>query len=115
MDKFVERAKERLLYEFEGGNDDVRLMLERSDVNSRANCDMGRWTNAVVGVCDSWKGNWKGLLNYMGDQLEQKYLILNGYSRVQAIEMRGKSAVAEREVLEKKERGGLLGLFSGNK
>lgn len=115
MDKFVELAKDNVLYSYEGGSDDVRLMLERGEANSRINMEMGRWQMAVAGVTSCWRGNWKDMFADVGEVLERDYMVLNGYSRVQAIEMRGQGTVAQKEVLEKRERGGVLGLFSGGK
>ena len=115
MDKFVERAKEAVFYEMEGGNDDVRLMLQIGEANSRANTEMGRWQLSGFGLTDCWKGKWQGMFSEHGDRLERFYLILNGYSRVQAIEMKGQGSVAQREVLAPKPRAGLLGMFSGDK
>ena len=113
MDKFVEKAKDEVLYSYEGGSDDVRMMLSRGEANSRSNMEMGRFAMAVGGITSNWKGKWKDMFAELENILESKYMILNGYSRVQAIEMRGQSSIAGREVLEKKERGGLLGLISG--
>lgn len=113
MDKFVDEAKQQLLYEYDRGNDDVVMMLSHGGVNSRVNVEMGRWELAFGGVMNCWKGNWFTNFEGLGAELERLYLALGGYARVQAIEMRGMSAVAEKEVLEKKERGGLLGIFSG--
>lgn len=112
MDKFVEKAKQEVLYDYEGGNDDVRLMLSQGEANSRVNEEMGRWGMAVGNLSRCWRGSWFDLFGGWGEELERRYICLNGYSRVQAIEMRGQSAIAEREVLEKKQRGGVLGLFS---
>ena len=115
MDKFVEEAKRRLMYERESGNDDVSLMLDYGGVNTRLNEEMGKCKISFNGVVSCWSGAWNENFKGLFDDLERFYLGLNGYARVQAIEMRGQSAIAEREVMEKKERSGILGLFSGGK
>lgn len=115
MAKFVDLAKEEVLYAYEGGSDDVRMMLERGDANSRINMEMGRWQMSVKGDTSTWLGNWCDLFDDVVDELERAYVVLNGYSRVQAIEMRGKGSVGQSEVLEKKERSGIASLFSGGK
>jgi len=111
--KYVDRAKEQVLYEYADQEDSVRLMLQHGDVNSRVNEEMGRWIMAAGNMTKLMKGNWKNLLGSTVEDLQIQYLSLAGYSRVQAIEMRGMQSIAEREVLEKKERGGLMGLFQG--
>lgn len=113
MDKFVEQAKDEVLYSYEGGSDDVRMMLSMGEANSRSNMEMGRFSVSTCGLTNCWRGNWKGMFGELPLSLESKYMILNGYSRVQAIEMRGQSTIAGKELLEKKERGGILGMFSG--
>lgn len=112
-ESWADRAKEGLLYEYDHSHDDVALMLTRTPTNTRVNQDMGRFILSVREVSDCWKGSWRSCFSQLADGLETMYLGLNGYARVQAIEMRGKSAIAEREVLEPKERGGILGIFSG--
>lgn len=114
-EKFVDRAKQELFYEYEGGNDNVRLMVSQSAANSRVNEQMARWEMSVLAITSSWHGKWQNMFEPIMQQLETHFLNLNGYSRVQAIEMAGQASVGQREVIEPKERGGLLGLFSGKK
>lgn len=112
-EKFVERAKEAIFYESEGGgNEDVRMMLSRGDSNSRVNQEMSNIELSYFGVVSCWRNNWKLIFEGCLDGLERMYINLNGYSRVQAIEMRGRGTVAQRDLIEPKQRGGILGLFS---
>lgn len=115
MDKFVEIAKQKLFYESDGGTDNVRLMLSRTQANSRVNEEMARWEMAVLQITACWTGAWKHTFAPLAEMLEDNFMNLNGYSRVQAIEMAGQQSIGEKEVLAEKERGGILGLFSGGK
>lgn len=113
MDKFVERAKEKVLYSFEGGSDAIRLMVSWGEANSRVNQEMARYQLGVSAIDSNWKGKYQGLISSWNMSLELAMMNLNGYSREQAINMAGQQSVAAREVIEPKERKGLLGLFSG--
>lgn len=117
LDNFVDRAKELLMYRFEGGEDTVKSMLTMDDeANSRLNLDMAKFEIALERIDSNWRGNWHRLFSKdFGHQLERANLTLNGYARTQAIEMQGQHTVAQREVLEKKDRAGILSLFSGGK
>ena len=49
-EKYVDLAKEKVLYSWQDQADSVRLMLDQSRTNSRVNQEMGRWIMAVRGV-----------------------------------------------------------------
>lgn len=115
VEKFGERAKEALLYEY---MDDTTMgsMLEQTVTNSRTNEGMAIWIMSVKGITGNWKGNYKDMLFNeelnMEVVLQRHYLNMNGYARQQAIEMVGAKTSAEFAMAEKKKKGllGLLGL-----
>jgi len=112
-EKFVDLAKEQTLYEFNEGGD-VELMLERGPVNSRVNQDMARWCVAVEGVVANWDGPYQNLIDVSGS-LQEMMLNLEGYSRLQAIEMKSRATLADMNAAEQQKKGGLLGLLGANK
>ena len=112
--KFVDKAKEQVLYEFNEGGD-VERMLTIGPVNSRVNEDMARWCLAVAGVTSTWEGKYHNLLGDINDDLQKMQLNLNAFSRGQALEMRGRQTIAEFQAGEQQKRGGLLGLSGGTK
>ena len=111
--KFVDLAKEQVLYEFNEGGD-VERMLTMGDVNSRVNEAMARWCVAVGGVVANWQGPYQNLINVSSD-LQKMMLNLEGYSRLQAIEMKSRATLADMNAAEQQKKGGLLGLLSSNK
>ena len=111
-EKFVEQVKRERLYDEYQGGDNVSAMLDQSPTNSRNNEGMARVGTVLDGIFGSWRGNWHNLLGDFTTVLERKYLNMEGFARVQAIEMCGAHTMSEKFVEEKKSRGGLLGLFS---
>ena len=111
-DKFVDQAKRELLYEFQQGGD-VGCMLEQSATNSRVNVAMARWCLVAQRVSESWRGKYAKFFDKMIEDLQRHYLSLEGYGRVQAIDMKAAHTITENALKEKKEKGGILGLFGG--
>ena len=111
-EKFGEQAKRQLLYEFQGG-DDVGHMLEQGATNSRVNESMTRFCLVAQRVNEVWRGKYKDMFAKMVEDLQRHYLNLEGYSRVQAIDMRAAHTITEKALLEKKEKGGIIGLLGG--
>ena len=68
---------------------------------------------SVRNVTLCWRGKYQDLLAGSYENLELNYLNLNAFSRVQALEMKGQSSVAQAGLLEKKEKPGLLGMLPG--
>lgn len=110
--KFVDRAKEEVLYEFSEGGD-VERMLSFGPVNSRVNEGMAVWCVAGGRVTGTWRGKYHNLLGDVGEDLQKMLLCLNGYSRLQALEMRGRQTIDEYQAAQEKQKSGLLGLFGG--
>ena len=110
-EKFVDKAKRELMYEYEAGGD-VECMLEQTDTNSRVNEQMARWCLLVKFISGNWKGGYKGMFDDMVVGLQRHYLNMDGYSRVQAIEMCQAHTITDKNLSEKREKGGILGLFS---
>lgn len=114
LQSFREQAIQQQLYEFQEGGD-VERMLEMGPVNSRVNTEMAWWCLAVAGVASNWTGKYRNLFGCIENDLQRMMLVLDGYSRMQALEMRGRQTIAEYQASQEKAKGGLLGLFSGNK
>ena len=111
-EKFVDQAKRELMYEYEAGGD-VESMLQQNDTNSRVNESMARWCLLLKFVSGNWRGNYKVLFDGIIEGVQRHYLNMDGYSRVQAIEMCQAHTVTEKGLNEKsKEKGGIVGLFS---
>lgn len=107
---YVDLIKQKVLYRQRQGGE-VGMMLDYSDVNKIVNEEMARLNVMLLGTFDSWRGNWKGLLNDVIVHCEMQMMGLEGYSREQAIRMKGE--VAKEEGMQQ-QKSGLLGLFSGN-
>lgn len=111
-EKFVEQVKrERLYDEYQQGGD-VSAMLEQSPTNSRVNEAMARWCMIGSQVSKNWRGKYKNLFGSMFDDIQRHFLNMEGYARVQAIDMCAAHTITEKALLEKKEKGGLLGIFN---
>jgi len=111
-EKFVEQVKRERLYDEYQQGDDVSAMLEQSPTNSRVNEGMARVCTVLDAVSDNWRGSWHNLFGDFTVALQRHYLNMEGFSRVQAIEMCGAHAMSEKFIEEKKAKGGLLGLFN---
>ena len=111
-DKFSERAKNQLLYEYQEGSE-VGQMLEQSETNSRTNQEMSRFVFFCKGFGNGWKGNWSKVFDNVVIDIQRLYLSLDGYARVQAIDMQSAHTITEQQLQQKaeKKRGGILGLF----
>lgn len=112
-DKFVDTAKQAVLYEFQQG-DSVGSMLDQSPTNSRTNVGMSRICLCVSMSRLCWRGKWATLFGDFDTALQRHLLSLEGYARLQAIEMHKNDASGIPGFGtpdEKKKRGGLLGLL----
>lgn len=112
MQTFRDRAVQSLLYEHDN-SDAVRAMLEQSPTNSRVNQAMAWWCVICDQVCGNWKGAWKNLFGDMVTSIQKHQLNLEGYSRVQAINMSASRTVTEQGLQQQQgKKGGILGIFS---
>ena len=108
-----ELAKTAYLYEAQSGGQ-VELMLQRTPTNSRENQELAQFNSSLTAMTANWDGNYKNLWGDIPVRLQEHFLVLDGYSRKQAIEMAG--VVARAEAIESQQtgtpkRGGLLGLL----
>lgn len=112
-DKFVDTAKQALLYEFQQP-DTLGAMLDQSPTNTRTNIQMSRVCLCIGMTRITWRGNWATLFGDLDQALQRHLLSLDGYARLQAIEMH-KSTPSGIPGFgppdEKKKKGGLLGLI----
>lgn len=107
---YRDRAVQQLLYDHSQG-DEIRAMLEQSATNSRVNQQMAWWCVLCEQVCGSWAGNWRNLFGEMATSLQKHLLQLEGYARVQAIDMAMSRTTTEKQLLQQEKKGGLLGLL----
>lgn len=105
-EKYVERVKDKLLYEIKEGGD-VTAMLSFSDTNKKTTDGLARWAAFTIGLCNCLKGKYCGFLNDDVVRVHREFFSINGEPREQAIRMRAELARFEQE----KNRGGILGLF----
>ena len=111
-EKFIEEVKrERLYDEYQQGND-IESMLQQSPTNSRVNQGMSRVVVLLDFLSGNFRGSWNSLFGNITTDLQRHYLNMEGYSRVQAIEMCRAHTMTTKFMDEKKEKGGILGLFS---
>lgn len=112
-DKFRDQAVQNTLYTYDQ-SDAVSAMLSRTDHNSRVNQEIAQFALSTGAMTANWKGKYQNMWADQRSQLERYYLVLGGYSRLQAIEMKAASTIHENDVLkiqEGQKKSGLLGLF----
>lgn len=109
---YVDEIKQKVLYE-RRNRGEIALMLDYGAANKFLNGDGAgaQWAVEISAINNTWKGNWKGLFEDYIEHCELQMLGLDGYSREQAIRMKGEIAKLERD----KDSGGLLSIFKGNK
>jgi len=107
-------AKTAYLYEAQSGGN-VELMLQRTPTNSRENEQLARFNAVITAMTDNWSGPYKNLFGDLPVRLQEHYLVMDAYSRKQAIELAGVVARAEAVQAtaegQPQRRGGLLGLL----
>jgi hypothetical protein len=114
-DKFRDEAVKQTLYqdyeELQANN--VSQMLDQSETNSRVNQEMARWCLIARMVEGNWKGSWSHFFGSMVADMQRLNLNMDGYSRVQAIDMCAAHTTTEQALANsgKEKRGGLLGLL----
>jgi hypothetical protein len=114
-ENWVDITKQYYLWEGQRGGG-LELMLQRTDTNSRVNEEMARWIMALGGITHNWKGKYKDMWGDSFIQVQNMYLILDAFSRDQAIQLAAAVAKASAPVMAgasppEEKRGGLLGLF----
>lgn len=106
-------AKTAYLYEAQSGGN-VELMLQRTPTNSRENQALARFNAVFTTMTANWDGKYKNLWGDLPVVLQEHMLILDAFSRKQAIELAGVVARAEAvqsaDAVQPK-RGGVLGLL----
>lgn len=109
-----ELAKTAYMYEIQSSGN-IELMLQRTATNSRENQDMARFNAILTAMTDNWTGPYKNLWGDLPAQLQEHYLIMDAFSRKQAIELAGvvakAEAVQQADMTQPQKRGGLLGLL----
>lgn len=109
---YGEQMKQRLMYERQSG-DAIRAMLEQNSTNTRVNSDLAKVCAIFDDITSRWRGKWKNLMGDYTTILQRNYMALDGYARVQAIEIAQSSSITGEALSEKKKRGGLIGWLSG--
>jgi len=113
MQNWRDLATTAYLYEAQSGGN-VELMLQRTPTNSRENEQLARfgsWLDAATGY---WTGNYHKLWGDITVKWQEHYLVMDAFSRKQAIELAGVVAKAEAVQMGadgQVKRGGLLGLL----
>lgn len=113
MMNWQDLAKTAYLYEAQSGGN-VELMLQRTATNSRENQDLARFNMALSIMSKHWRGKYKDLFGDLPEKLQEHFLIMDAFSRKQAIELAG--VVAKAEAIPStdgapQKRGGVLGLL----
>lgn len=112
-DKFVDTAKQALLYEFQQP-DTLGAMLEQSPTNTLTNIKMSQVCLCLTMAQRAWRGKYKTLFGDLDQDLQRHLLSLEGYARLQAIEIH-KAAPSGIPGFgppdDKNKKGGLLGLI----
>lgn len=105
-------AKDYVLWQQQRGGD-IELMLQRTPTNSRTNEALARFGSSLTAITANWRGKYKDMWADIPEKLETNYLVMEGYSRKQTIELAAAMAKAAAGVPEQetKKRGGILGLF----
>lgn len=107
-------AKTAYLYEAQSGGN-VELMLQRTPTNSRTNEQLSRFSSWLDAATGYWTGNYKHLWGDITAKWQEHYLVMDAFSRKQAIELAGVVAKAEAVQMgaegQAAKRGGLLGLL----
>lgn len=109
---FGESMKQQLMYTRQNA-DAIRSMLEQSPTNSRVSARMARICTAIDDVTSHWRGKYK---NFFGDYtttLQRQFMNVDGYARVQAIEIARSQSVTGEVLKEENKRGGLMGWLTG--
>lgn len=110
-ENYVDVAKKRLMYEHQQ-LDDIGQMLSHSETNTRLNQELVQLSTILYYQRLAFKRNWSKLLNELDLILQQYYLNLEGYSRIQAIDMaRAQQGVIPPQQQPETKKKGLLGLF----
>lgn len=112
-DKFRDRAVEKRLMEYRRGGSGAELMLEQSDTNTRINEEMVKILLLEEWTKRTWKGRYQYILEEIGEVVQRLYLNLEGYARVQAIDMLKASSVTSDVLRDEKKHKGLIGMLGG--
>jgi hypothetical protein len=107
---FRDQAVNQLMYTHQQGGD-VGLMLDQTPTNSRVNPKMAQFCLILHHTSYLWRGNYKTLFGDIEDQIQRHYLNMEGYSRVQAIDMSAAHSVTQEALQAKQKRGGILGMI----
>lgn len=111
--KFRDDMVERRLYEYRKGGSGADLMLEQSETNTRVNSAMVKLLILEEYTKRVWRGEYRFILEDIGELVQRLYLGLDGYARVQAIEMLKAQSVTGEVLREDRKRKGLLGILGG--
>jgi hypothetical protein len=111
-DKFRDEAVRATLNDYQEAGD-VRQMLDQSETNSRVNQEMARWCLIARMFEGHWRGSWRHFFGSMVPDMQRLNLNMEGYARVQAIDMCAAHTTTEQALANsgKEKKGGLLGLF----
>lgn len=110
---YGETMKQHLMHERQN-SDAIRSMLEQSPTNSRVTERMARVCTAVDDVTSHWRGHYQNLFGNFTTTLQRHFMNVQGYARVQAIEIaQAQSVTGEAIRDENKKRGGLMGWLTG--
>lgn len=113
LPNWQELAKNQYLHELQSGGN-AELMLQRTPTNSRENEALARFNASLTAMTANWDGPYKNLWSDIPVKLQEHFLVMDAFSRKQAIEMA--SAIAKAEAVQATQaaegrRGGLLGLL----
>jgi hypothetical protein len=109
---FREHAvQQETMYDY-AQSDAIRSMLEQSPTNSRVNMEMARVCAISETYSEHWEGGWKGFTKELSAIFQRHYLQMDGFARVQAIDM-AKAHSSTEQALGRSEQEQEGGLFSG--
>jgi hypothetical protein len=109
---YGETMKQHLLHERQNA-DAIRSMLEQSPTNSRVTARMARVCTAVDDVTSHWRGGYQNLFGNYTTTIQRYYMNVDGYARVQAIEIAQAQSVTGEALKEERKRGGVMGWITG--
>ena len=108
-EKFRDLAVDEVMHEYQQG-DNVGQMLDESDTNTRYNEALARVQSLMEWQQSCWHGKWSQFWSVWLVSLRRKFLNIDGYARVQAIEMCQARTMTDQALFKQQsEKKGLLG------
>lgn len=112
-EKFRDLAVDEVMHEYQQGSD-VGQMLDESETNTRYNQELARVQSYMEWNESCWRNRWSMFWEPWLAPLRRKNLNIDGYARVQAIEMCSAKTMTDQALFKKQaEKKGLLGGLLG--